>query len=102
MTRLKDFSPTNPTGTAPGMEALNHGVIRAAVENVAPVVAASQLVVSAPTKTPLVPKTIRLTGTPQIPFVRVGAGRGRIRYRQSDLDAYIASCLRSSTSERRS
>lgn len=44
----------------------------------------------------------RLTGVPHIPFVRVGSGRGRIRYRQSDLDAYIASCVRSSTSERRS
>ncbi len=44
----------------------------------------------------------RLTGEPHIPFVRVGSGRGRVRYRQSDLDAYIASCVRSSTSERRS
>jgi excisionase family DNA binding protein len=42
----------------------------------------------------------RYNGSPSIPFLRVGAGRGRILYRIEDLDAYLASCVRFSTSDR--
>lgn len=33
MSRLKDFSPMNPTGNAPGMESVRLDLLRAAVRN---------------------------------------------------------------------
>ncbi len=85
MTRLKDFSPANPTGAAPGMEPLNHDVIRAAVENGAPVVAAvAPSAPSAPAKTQLVPKTIRLPAD-LVDFIDY---EYRPRHRKSQQEAY--------------
>lgn len=59
MNRMKDFTAQNPTGTAPGMEAVNIDVLKAAVANDGPVVAISAPVatVSQPS---LTPKNLRL------------------------------------------
>lgn len=40
----------------------------------------------------------RLTGTPQIPFIKFPGRRGAVRYRKSALDAFLASSIRVSTS----
>ena len=40
----------------------------------------------------------RLTGTPAIPFVKIGGRRGPVLYRLSDLRAFVAASLRTSTS----
>lgn len=84
MSRLKDFSATNPTGSAPGMETLNHDVIRAAVENVAPAAVVAQAAPTAPAKTPLVPKTIRLPAD-LVDFIDY---EYRPRHRKSQQEAY--------------
>lgn len=42
----------------------------------------------------------RVTGIPHIPYLKLGAGKGRIYYRIEDLDAYVESCVRRSTSQR--
>lgn len=40
----------------------------------------------------------RLTGTPAIPYVKIGGKRGPVLYRLGDLRAFIAASLRTSTS----
>lgn len=54
MSRLSTFSPTNPTGNAPGMEPVRLDVLKAAVNNAAEPVAQPAKVV------PLVSKNLRL------------------------------------------
>lgn len=44
-------------------------------------------------------ETLRSTSSEGPPHVRVGRGRGAIRYRPEDLEAYIVSRLRRSTSD---
>lgn len=41
----------------------------------------------------------RLTGTPQIPFIKFPGRRGAVRYRKSALDTFLANSIRTSTSE---
>lgn len=54
MTRLKNFSPTNPTGDTPGMEPVRLDVLKAAVANQSDTSTATR------TAAPLVSKNLRL------------------------------------------
>ena len=41
----------------------------------------------------------RITGTPQIPYVKIGGKRGRVLYRLKDLIAFVERSVRTSTSQ---
>lgn len=67
MSRLKDFSVINPTGSTPGMEPVRLDVLRAGVENAAPVpvdlpavAVVAPVVPPSPAIIPLINKNIRL------------------------------------------
>lgn len=66
MSRMKDFTPANPTGATPGMEpVVRLDVLRAGVDNIAPAPAptaptSSPLGTSASTPPALINKNIRL------------------------------------------
>lgn len=42
----------------------------------------------------------RVSGWPEIPFIKIGGKRGRVLYRLSDLLAFIEASQRTSTSDR--
>ena len=56
MSRLKSFSPLNPTGEAPGVESIRMDVLKAAVENRPPI----EQSVTPPTPSPAPPAPVAL------------------------------------------